>query len=168
MTNYEKTGFTVLECLAALSILTILAMIAHNIGAPMIREHRVIAATNSVAGLIREARANAITDGNRLICDGERGCSSFKRTRLLIEGRDKNQNSALEDHEIQHYLQLPNNTWLEWKRFRGKHLVYSNRGVTRFQNGHFLICNGSSGRKIIMNWIGRTRIEKAGSECESN
>lgn len=161
----KKTGFTLLECLTALSTLSVLAMIAHNIGLPMIQEYRVIAATNSVAGLIREARANAMTDGNRLICDGERGCSSFKRTTILIEGRDTNMNNALEKSEIHHHVKLPSDTWLEWKRFRGTHLRYRNRGATRFQNGHFLICSGNKGRKIIMNWIGRTRIEKAGTDC---
>ncbi|PHS56663.1 MAG: hypothetical protein COB00_19890 [Alcanivorax sp.] len=163
----KKTGFTLLECLTALIILSLLAMTANIITPAFIQEYRVIAATNSVAGLIREARANAITDGNRLICDGERGCSSFKRTTLLIEGRDINRNNALEKNEIRHYLHLPNDTWLEWKRFRGTHLSYRNRGATRFQNGHFLICSGDKGRKIIMNWIGRTRIEKAGTNCRS-
>tara|TARA_Y100001934_G_scaffold282977_1_gene399664 strand:+ start:6033 stop:6530 length:498 start_codon:yes stop_codon:yes gene_type:complete len=160
----KNTGFTLLECLTSLTILSILAMAAYKIGIPLIQEHRVLAATHSVAGLIREARANAITDGNRLICDGTHGCSSFKRTSLLIEGRDSNHNNSLERNEIRHYLQLPSDTWLEWRRFRGSYLSYRRGGVTRFQNGHFLICNGDKGRKIVMNWIGRTRIEKAGAK----
>lgn len=74
-------------------------------------------------------------------------------------GKDSNQNGQLDAGEIIETLQLPGNTTLDWKRFNGNSLTFYHSGISHFQNGSFYICNKRAGRKIVMNWIGRTRIE---------
>lgn len=153
-------GFTLLEALVSAAILAIFATITHTLFTDFIPRYQVISSAYSVHNLILKARAGALSDrSQRMICAGNTGCSTFNQTDSLIMGRDDNQNGQLETGEVIESLNFPGNTTLEWKRFNGNSLVFHSSGISHFQNGSFYICNKHAGRKIVMNWIGRTRIE---------
>jgi type IV fimbrial biogenesis protein FimT len=106
-------------------------------------------------------RADAMGTGDRLLCDGNSDCSTFGRTRSLVMGHDRNGDQRLSKMEVLRKLQLTGKVILVWKRFRGTFLGYEANGNSRFQNGSFYICNDVAARRIVMNWIGRPRIEAA-------
>lgn len=160
-TGFRQQGFTLLEMIICLSTVVIILSIGMHAWQDMIPRYQIRTAAANIHNLIQKARSDAISDGNQMICDGQRGCSSFGKTRLLWMGHDRNQDGKLSASEIKEYYQLPTGANLVWKRFRGNHLKFYNRGISRFQNGSFYICNHKAARRIVMNWIGRSRVETA-------
>ena len=158
--NTASQGFTLLEALVTATILATFAAFTHTLLTDFIPRYQVISSAYDVHNLILKARAGALSDrSQRIICAGDTGCSTFNQTDSLIMGRDDNQNGELETGEVIDSLNFPGNTTLEWKRFNGNSLVFHSSGISHFQNGSFYICNTRAGRKVVMNWIGRTRIE---------
>jgi type IV fimbrial biogenesis protein FimT len=160
----KERGFTLIELIVALTVAAILSLMTHHIATETLPRYQVHAATNLLLGLIQEARAGAMTEGNRFICDSNHGCGKFEETRKLLLGHDQNGDGELQDQEVIQQYRLPGNTRLIWRRFQGNALVFHGSGNAHFQNGSFYICNDVSARRIVMNWIGRTRVEKANTD----
>jgi len=162
--HYHQSGLTLIELLVAISMAFILACAALHSWTNLIPRYQIQGAAATFHSLIRQARAEAITDGNRMICDGQRGCGEFRTTRKVWMGHDRNGDGQLDTAEILEYYQLPGKTRLVWKRFKGSALTFHNRGISHFQNGSFYLCNDVAARRIVMNWIGRPRVEAAKPE----
>lgn len=160
----QQQGFTLLELLVGLSVAGILLVCVSHAWNDLLPRYQVRTATMTLHSLIRQARAGAITDGNRMLCDGQTGCSKFEKTQKVWMGFDQNDDGALSASEIIEHYRLPGATRLVWKRFKGDALVFHNRGNSHFQNGSFYLCNHVAARRIIMNWIGRPRVETAKPE----
>ena len=154
-------GFTLVELVVALILVTTLSMVAQQGWQKIIPRYRVKVATADMHALIRKARADALSQGQQLLCDGERGCSRFETTGEIHVGHDRNQDGLLSDTEITEVYRLPKGVTVTWKRFRGNALKFGHRGIAHFQNGSFYVCSSNSAKRIVMNWIGRPRIEAA-------
>ena len=160
-------GFTLAELMITLAVAAIALGGASHAFNDMLPRYRVSSAAAMMHGLIRKARADAISHGNQMICDGLHGCGHFGSTRLIWVGYDKNGDNQLSDTEIREHYQLPSGTQLVWRRFKGNALKFHNRGNAHFQNGSFYICNKIAARRIVMNWIGRPRVEDANpDDCD--
>lgn len=160
----QQQGFTLLELLVGLSVAGIILVCVSHAWSDLLPRYQVRTATMTLHSLIRQARAGAITDGNRMLCDGQTGCSKFEKTQKVWMGFDQNDDGALSASEIIEHYRLPGATRLVWKRFKGDALVFHNRGNSHFQNGSFYLCNNVAARRIVMNWIGRPRVETAKPE----
>lgn len=157
----EKYGLSLPECLIVLALFAIVATIAPPTLSRMLDEQRVVAATNQVQGLMRLARSHAMTTGPVLLCDAQSDCSTFDTTSALILINAESGSLAAAPASGQkplHHLQLPANTRIVWRRFRGNALIFQPSGILYFQNGHFLLCSGEARRRIVMNWSGRPRV----------
>ncbi|MCG8415805.1 MAG: GspH/FimT family pseudopilin [Pseudomonadales bacterium] len=153
-------GFTLMEALIAVMISVILMMLSHTIVTQLVPKYQVITAAHAINNFMLAARAGAMSSHNhRMLCSGDSGCKKFTPSRSLIVGMDANDNNELEKHEILGEYKLPGDTRLHWKRFRGNALVFNRYGISHFQNGSFYICNETAARRLVMNWIGRTRLE---------
>jgi len=153
----QQQGFTLIELLVSLSVAGILVACASHAWNDLLPRYQVRSATMTLHSLIRQARAGAISDGNRMLCDGQ-------TTQKVWMGFDQNNDGTLSASEIIEHYQLPGATRLVWKRFKGDALVFHNRGNSHFQNGSFYLCNHVAARRIVMNWIGRPRVETAKPE----
>lgn len=150
------------ELLACLVIAGVLASTALPLMTRFVAEQRVVSATNSLLSLMRLARAEAMTGGPVLLCDSNHACSSFESTQQLILTRADSTPPHIEPKPGSSplaTLTLPGDVHVAWRRFRGDALVFHRSGILHFQNGHFLVCNRHAGRRIIMNWAGRPRVE---------
>ncbi|MZR61363.1 GspH/FimT family protein [Alcanivorax sp. DP30] len=160
----RQKGFTLIDLMLMTLLLAMLSAIASHTWSSVISRYRVTTATSNIHALLRSARANAISEGSQMICDGDHGCSRFEITRTLWAGHDQNGDGKLSRSEISEHYSLPEGVTLTWKRFRGNALIFGNRGITHFQNGSLYICNKITARRIVMNWIGRPRVETADPE----
>ena len=160
----QQYGLTLIEILTSITIIGVLSVCASYAWNDIIPRYQVRTATMTLHSLIRQARAGAITDGNRMICDGQNGCNKFEETQQVWMGFDRNNGGNLNASEIIEHYQLPGQTRLIWKRFKGNALVFHNKGNSHFQNGSFYLCNPVAARRITMNWIGRPRVETAKPE----
>lgn len=158
----EEHGLSLLECLIVLALFAIVATVATPTLSRLLDEQRVVAATNQVQGLMQLARSHAMTSGPVLLCDAQSDCSTFDATSALIlvnaESGSLEAAPASGESPLRR-LQLPPNTLIVWRRFRGNALVFQPSGILYFQNGHFLLCSGKARRRIVMNWSGRPRVE---------
>ena len=158
----RPAGFTLSELLACLVIAGILATAALPLMNRLVAEQRVVSATNSLLSLMRLARAEAMTGGPVLLCDNNYECSSFEPTQQLSLIRADSTPPHIKprpDSSPLALLTLPGDVHVSWRRFRGDALVFHRSGILHFQNGHFLVCNRLAGRRIVMNWAGRPRVE---------
>lgn len=153
-------GFTLIEMLTATILLLVLLTLSHSVITQLVPRYQVISAAYTINNLILKARAEAMSShSQRMVCSGNSGCLKFDTSQRLITGEDSNGNQDLEEQEIVEEYQLPGNTRLHWKRFRGDALVFNRYGISHFQNGSFYICNDRAAKRLVMNWIGRTRLE---------
>lgn len=151
-------GFTLLELMVALLVMAILIGGAHHVRTDWLPRERVIAASNSVLGLMRRARLRASLHGAVALCDGRSLCDHFGTTNRLLLASDADGDGTIQADDVIERLRLPPGTTLVWIRFRGRALHYGHRGNLFYQNGHFLICNHHQARRIIMNVIGTVRV----------
>lgn len=156
-----KGGFTLIELMISLVLLSIFSVIAQQAWNTIIPRYRVKVATADIHSLIRKARADALSQGQQLLCDGERGCSRFETTGIIHVGHDRDRDGQLSETELTEAYRLPDGVTVTWKRFRGNALMFGHRGIAHFQNGSFYVCSTHSAKRIVMNWIGRPRIETA-------
>lgn len=155
----KHTGATLVEMAVALVILVLLTLGASSALGGLHARYQITAATNNVLGFVHQARAHGLSHGAAYICDGESGCDKFGWTGQLVLVTQTGP-----DAELLQRLHLPAGTRVKWNGFRGQALYYGPRGHSFFQNGHLLICHHRAGippRKIVVNWVGRPRIEAA-------
>ena len=157
----QERGLTLVELLAATTLLLIILSSTHHAFSRFIPLMQVKSAAAEVHSVIRRARLDAMNKGNTWLCDGNHRCEKFTATQHLIMATDRNGDGEIHTSEISEHYHMPGDTVLVWKRFRGKALVFHNRGIAHFQNGSFYICNEVAARRIVMNWVGRPRVEPA-------
>ena len=160
----HQQGFTLAEALTALAVCAILIAMAAPSFHSLVARQQLIASANAIAGMINMARAHGMASGVAYLCDGERGCDEFAWTSSLVLTSSALQDVSTNHTDILYRHQFPEKVRVTWRRFRGSALRYGMRGHTYYQNGHLLVChseNRREARKIVMNWIGRPRIEAA-------
>ncbi|MCH8544831.1 MAG: GspH/FimT family protein [Alcanivorax sp.] len=131
----------------------------------LLAQQRLAAATNAVMTLMQLARSESMTGGPVMLCDANHACQDFATTRhlILVRADPDNPVSPAPGPPLA-TLTLPHDTTVSWSRFRGNALIFRRSGILHFQNGHFQLCSGSTGRRIVMNWAGRPRVERAAGQ----
>lgn len=158
-------GFTAGELLVCLLVASIVVTVALPSMVRIVAEQRVVSATDNLLGLMRLARAEAMTGGPVLLCDLNHSCARFETTQHMMLARANSTPPHTEPEpgiDPLATLTLPSNVRVSWRRFRGDALLFHHSGTLHFQNGHFLVCNQHASRRIVMNWAGRPRVENRG------
>ena len=154
-------GFSLVELLVVLVISAILASQALPFANHLLAQSRIKGATSEVLRAIQMARAEAIGKGTIYLCDDSVQCKFDQRTRQLRVLLDRTNNGDFNHMELLASIDMPGDTFLSWRRFRGDALAFRANGLAYFQNGHFLVCHQQRGRKVVVNWVGRPRVEQA-------
>jgi type IV fimbrial biogenesis protein FimT len=161
LTEHAMKGFSLVELLVVLVISAILASQAFPFAHHLITQSRIKGATSEVLRAIQMARTEAIGKGTIYLCDDSVECKFDHRTRQLLVLLDRADTRDFSRMELLASVDMPNNTYLSWRRFRGDALAFRANGLAYFQNGHFLVCHQNRGRKVVVNWVGRPRVEQA-------
>lgn len=151
-------GFTLVELLVTVAILSVLLMLSHGFSNNFLPKQRLIAKRNALAGFLQYARAESVSQGGIHVCDKSTACNGFQKG-PLVAFHDSNDNHrqdsgepTLQILETAEGQRIIRNGW-------GKqdYLYYNAQGALQFQNGHFLICDKNLGTTLVMNWRGRLK-----------
>lgn len=172
-TAVSSDGFTLMELMAGLLILSILASISAPLMSHLINSHRLAASANQMLGMIFTARAEGAYRSAMLICSGKGQCANFStpdNTLILVADRN-NSRSLDQGDDLMETLTLPSGMTAQWRSFRNRPWLRINRyGVAYYQNGHFLLCYHGLARKITVNYHAKARIDPNAStdNCPDN
>lgn len=171
--SYQKHGYTLIELLIALAVISILALnVFPNLSA-LIAQERSIILTNALAGALAYARSEAVTKQTAILtCQSNNG-SECSRSKNWHNGWiifiDKNNNIQREPEEtlLRVYTAANNGTQATfdgaWNR--DHYMRYKPSGRS-YPNGSFLICNPNIGvgKALIMTQSGRLRLSKINTD----
>ncbi len=158
-------GFTVMELMITLAVLSVLVLVAVPNMTRLIESNRMMTAKNALIGSLQQARADAaVTTRNTVLCPSENGrqcltTGDWSRGWLLY--RDDNHNGRFDPVEsllLEHQMEFSNLT-VHTSDGRRK-VTYRNQGRADGANVRFIFCDArgedSAGQVVIAN-SGRIR-----------
>lgn len=155
-------GFTLLECITALTIAGTLVTVGMPAMQHFLVEQRLTAAANDTLGVLLQARAGGQMAGTILVCVKGSNCQNPGSGQGLFAFQDQNHNYQHDAGEpiIAQTHDAGAVSW-QWKSFQNKTwLRYQPGGLSYYQNGSFVLCLEGSSRRVIVNWAGKPRIGK--------
>lgn len=172
----RQRAFTLIEVMVVLGILGVLLSASIPAGAAISRSMRLTALSNAFLLQLLLARSEAIKrNGPVALCaspDGLRCAASGGWDQGSIVFHDLDNNGARDAGErvVQRVEGLPDGFRMRGNQNVARYVSYTGMGVTRmvsgaFQAGTVTLCRRSAdrteARRIVINAIGRPRIEKA-------
>ncbi|WP_415882681.1 GspH/FimT family pseudopilin [Neptuniibacter sp. QD34_54] len=160
-------GFSLIELLIAIAILTILLSVALPSFGQFFQRNQLISEQQKIHSLLSYTRMAAVTQvQNVVICrwDGESGCTGTSASNTLIwpEGAlvfvDLDQDRELDepDEKVLKIFPFSDANQISWNR--GETLVYEADGSVRGgSNGTFTIENGGEVYELVISLTGRVR-----------
>ena len=166
---YQPYGYTLIELLITLSIVSIFSLnVFPNLSA-LLAQQRSAVLTNNLAGALAYARSEAITKHTTVLtCQSNNG-SECNRSGNWHNGWiifiDKNRNKQRDPDEtlLRVYAAENNGTQATFRGSAGiRHYMKYKPSGQAFPNGSFLICNPNIGvgKALIMYRSGRLRLSK--------
>jgi type IV fimbrial biogenesis protein FimT len=151
--------------------LAILAGLASLAGPGMIRlvqQERSSAALNQLLGAVHLARSSAITRGAIVtLCPSANGETCAGRNQwhegaIVFSDEDRDGRRDADDALLRVLPGFADSSRVYWRSFRNKsYLQINGRGMTNWQNGHFLYCPANRdprlARQLILNAQARVR-----------
>ncbi|MGB2246586.1 MAG: GspH/FimT family pseudopilin [Alcanivorax sediminis] len=156
-----QIGTTLIETMIALLIIGVTLTITLPTMNRFIMDQRLAAAANDTLAVLLQARSSSLVRGDIVICIKNSGCEGNAPGPGLMAFHDSNKNLKRDEGEIivAETGATKQMLW-QWKSFRGKPWFrYKATGKGYYQNGSFIVCLGEYGRRVVVNWIGRPRLE---------
>jgi type IV fimbrial biogenesis protein FimT len=158
-------GLSIIELLVALAVTAVLAGYALFWSSDWVSEKDADARVRSFATAINLARQTAIM-GNvpvTLCPIDDSGCgrrNAWHSGGIIFVDFNRNRRIDGNDYEVKRLPRLKPGTRVYWRSFRNRsYLRFTARGLTDWQNGHFLFCpddgNAAHARMLVLNAAGR-------------
>jgi len=160
----KNRGFTLIELIATLVIVTILSMTAIPSFKHIYLTSKATTVINQVIGLTRLARNTAVSEKiTTTLCPSLDGltCSGEWKDGVILF-TDKNTNSQIDgnDHVVRFYQPFIDAGFLNWKSLRNK-IQFSSSGLPRGTIGSFVYCPNNQdhlyAKSMILSFQGRIR-----------
>ncbi len=161
----HKNGFTLVELLITLVIAGILFAFSFGALPDLVERQKARSVVDRFAAIVALARLSAITRNvTTILCPGQQdGCGSrntWHQGTLVFADHNRNHQYDAEDEIIGQLPPMPEMR-IQWRAFRARsYLRFTPKGVTDWQNGHFLFCpaepNLKLARQLVLNHAGRT------------
>jgi len=163
--TFGHGGFTVIELLIVLAIISIVATVAVPSLQTLYFGSVSSASINQVSGLVRYARSQAVNHNTTVtLCPSEDGieCANSPWEDGVLMFSDQNINSEVDGDDIVHRYQTPfiRSGRLRWRSLRNK-VQFNSRGMPRGTVGSFTYCPQNSdvhlAESLIISFQGRVR-----------
>lgn len=165
--NRPFRGYTLIETLVVITIISIIMLFAHNNVTAWLKAQNAYRITRELVHLVHYSRAYAIHNRRPLtFCgssDGQSCNNQWTSSALLFE--DGNRNGII-DNADRIIKNVPFNIkgHLIWKGFSGQRMIFENIGITSASNGSFTYCeldkNPLYSRQVIVSRGGRARLSQ--------
>ena len=166
--RFAAAGFSLTELLVSLTILAGLASLAGPGLTRLVQQERSSTALNQLLGAVHLARSSAITRGAIVtLCPSANGQSCAGRNRwhegaIVFSDEDRDGQRDVGDALLRVLPGFADSSRVYWRSFRNKsYLQINSRGMTNWQNGHFLYCPANRdprfARQLILNAQARVR-----------
>lgn len=168
----RQDGRTLVEMVAVLAIVAILAQQATAGWGPALAHHQARVSTAALLDAIRLARASSVSLRHPVtLCPGAVAAHCLSDwTRGLLVFVDENGNGQVDgqDRVLRHLQPAGARSRIEWRAFRNKRwLQFRPDGHTAHQNGSFVYCPGNGdtrvARVVIVNKLGHARLGRDGN-----
>ncbi len=167
--HYMPYGFSLIEMLFALCLLAVLSGFALINMPQWARKHQADATIGALRSGINIARHTAINKNTDVIvCPNDNGDCGPRNTwhtgTLIFEDKDRSRHHSQGDVIVAHLPAIDHGR-IYWRAFRNRsYLLFTGRGITDWQNGHFIYCPHDSdpqlARQLVLNYAGRTYLSK--------
>lgn len=156
---HRQQGFTLLELLITLSIVSILFAISAPQFGETIAKNRVSATTDSVIRTVQLARSESIKRGNRVVAclsDHTLTCNPASSDRILVfSDENRSGQPSITDDIIKTIEFDPDTATVSYNR---PYLGFAATGYAAGTNGTFKVCDISGrGDFVIVSSLGRAR-----------
>jgi len=158
-------GYTLIELLTVVAIISILALAAPSMGS-LVDSNRQHSHLFELQRLLQLARSSAISSGKTItLCGSNDGtqCDDKWSSPTVLIFEDKNNNHVLDETDAviqRNYLE--NSRWY-WKGSNRPYLRYRSDG-SPMEWGHFTLCPANTtsrdANQIILNFVGRPYLKK--------
>lgn len=174
-------GFTFVELMIVLTIMTLLTIIAFPSVSDMLERQATTTAVNRMVVAVKIARHSAMqyrTTATLCALKADEKCGASWANELTVF-LDKNQNARWEEPEekLRVVPALTSNASIKWRAFRNRqYLQMTTFGMTNYQNGNFVVCPSSGNvrwaKQLVLNVQGRLRknhrVNEAGYPVDRN
>lgn len=160
-------GITIVELLVALAIAAVLLGVAAPSMSAFVKRQRATAALNQIIGAVQFTRNAAVTHrATTTLCPGAGGTCGRRNDWHLgataFADRNRDGQRSADEPVLREFPRFEAGERLYWRSFRNRsYLQITSRGLTNWQNGHFLYCppdgDAQFARSIIINAQGRVR-----------
>lgn len=175
---YRNQGFSLLEFIVTLAIATIVVTLGVPGFQQMLRDNRLATQTNEFLAALGLARSEAIKRGTRVsLCKSADGATcttngGYQQGWIVFTDPNNPPGAATPtvdpgEQVLRVYAALPGNLVLTGNRRVRSYVSFASDGLSRlisggFQAGTLTLCAKPEARKIIINSVGRARVEKSG------
>jgi len=163
-------GYSLLELLISLTIMSLLSVTALPAIANLIQSHSQLSTSYGLINDINWARQAAVSYQKKITyCGSNDGTSCTKTwskmTLTFINNDDDNRTLGENDQLLNSRRAANKRTHFSWRAFKNKsYLVFLPSGFTDYQNGSFTLCpfdkDAAYAKQIILNTAGRTRFAR--------
>ncbi|MBI4357358.1 MAG: GspH/FimT family pseudopilin [Gammaproteobacteria bacterium] len=157
----NSIGFTLLECLVVLGLISLLVALILPSFAPLIHAFEIESQTYAFANSLYYAKSEAIRRNAFITFCPKPNCSEDWNEGWIIFV-DNNRNHKKEDSEILLYdhTHTPRDLKITWT---GKTPIQFNSTgfIVGFDNGSFFVCSSAhTGRAVVLNRVGRVKFNE--------
>lgn len=164
----DKNGFTLIEAMIVIAVLSILAALVLPSFQSLIRKQQVSGEVNVLVSLVYLARSEAIKRNSVVtICksnDAEQCGGSWSDGWILFQDNDKDGSRDVGEVLISSGV-IEHNFILSWSAFGSNNYIrFTSQGLTLSQNGTFKLCPSDGdaryARAVIISKTARARLSK--------
>lgn len=159
----KQQGFSLLELLTVVTVMSILAAVALPAFAHLIRSNRIVSASNSLLSMLMLARSEAIKRHAQItLCKSKDGASCSSSSEVawsegIIIFVDSNTDRELDGTETVIRTESPFSAADTITLSSGNTLSYRANGSS--SSGTFTVSSGEIQRRVIVSFSGRPRIK---------